>query len=461
MATVTSLGTGSGIDLEGMITKLMTVEQQPLTALQKKTTSYQSRISSLGTLKNALATLQSAAAAMTTSTGQTPISKFATYSASVADSTIASAATSTTATAGTYSLSNIVLATSQQISKSWSGLSVPASAGTLSIQVGSGAAVDVAISAGSSLANVATAINSSNAGISASIINDGTSDHLFLTAKETGAANTIAITGSGTGWTNSPFDRTAGGSTDSNGGWAATNASDATLNVNSIAITSASNTLTTAISGVTLNLLKAGSTTVTVSKDTTSSLQSALNAFVTAYNSANTTMASLGSYNATTKIAGALQGDAILRTAQGQVRSLLFNTPAGGTSAYQLLSDIGVSVAKDGSLSLDSAKLSKAITADYSGVTSLVTKIGDTYNTVLDNITGTTGTLVSATKNSTSMITSITKQQTALSTRLTRIEANYRKQFTALDTMLASMKNTSTYLTQQLASIASNSGSSS
>jgi len=460
MASVTSLGTGSGLDLEGLLTKLMSVEQQPLVALQKKQTSYESTISSLGSLKSVLASLQTAAAAMVPDTGTAAANKYVSYKTSVGDSTIATASASSSASVGTYSLTNIVLATAQQIQKT--GVTVPSGAGTLSIQVGTGTAVDVPISAGSSLSNVVSAINASNAGISASIVSsvvDGvTTDHLFLTSDTTGAANTISVTASGTGWTDSDFNY----STTTTNSWTQTEGTgtDASLSINGIATTSASNTLTTAISGLTINLAKAGSTTVTVTKDSTTNLTSVLNTFVTAYNSANTSMGSLGTYNATTKVAGALQGNATLRTAKTQLTNLLFDTVAGGSSDIQRLTDIGISLAKDGSLSLDTTKLNKAIASDYSGVANLVAKVGDAYDTTLDNIVGTSGSLVTATKSYTSMISDLTDRETVLTDRLTQIEARYRKQFSALDTLISNLKSTSDYLTQQLKSISSSSSSS-
>ena len=102
MASVTSLGVGSGLDLQGMLTKLMQVEQQPLTLLQNKQASYQSKISALGTLQSSLAALQTAAAGLTPSSTQTATEKFSSYSASVADTTIASASAAKGAVAGSY-----------------------------------------------------------------------------------------------------------------------------------------------------------------------------------------------------------------------------------------------------------------------------------------------------------------------------------------------------------------------
>ena len=448
MATVSSLGSGSGIDLEGLLTKLMTAEQAPLTALATKVTSTNTRISSLGTLNSALATLQTAAAAMKTSIGQTAASKYSTFSASVSDSTIATASTTTGAAAGTYKLTDIVLATAQQITKT--GVSAPTGAGLLSIQVGSGTAVSVTLGENSTLADVATAINESGAGITASIVTSGSTSYLTFTANDTGAANTITVTGTDTDG-GSTWQTAFGYSSSATNSWTQkTAAADASLKIDDVAVTSASNTLTS-ISGLSINLLKAGSTTVTVTKDSKTALTSALNAFVTAYNSANTTMGGLGAYNSTTKKAGALLGDSTLRTAQTQVRSLLFSNPTGGTSPYQLLSDIGVSVAKDGSLSVDSTKLNKAITADFTTVANMVAKVGAAYDTSLKAIVGTDGSIAAATKSANNTIKDLEARKTAISTRLTKIEATYRAQFTALDTLVAKMKTTSSYLTQQFA----------
>jgi len=448
MASVSSLGSGSGLALEELLTKLMTAEQAPLTALATKVTSTNTRISSLGTLNSALASLQTAAQAMKVNIGQTASQKYSTFSTSVADTTVATASTTTGAAAGTYSLTDIVLATAQQITKT--GATAPTAAGSLSIQVGSGTAVNVAIGENSTLSDVATAINSSGAGVTASIVTSGTTSYLTFTANDTGAANKITVTGSdtdgGTAW------QTAFGysSTAANSWTQKTAAADASLSIDGVAVTSASNTLTS-ISGLSVNLLKAGSTTVTVTKDSTTSLTSALNAFVTAYNSANSTMGGLGAYNATTKKAGALLGDSTLRTAQTTMRSQLFSNPTGGSSPYQLLSDIGVSVAKDGSLSVDSTKLNKAITADFTTVANLVAKVGAAYDTSLKAIVGTDGSIAAATKSANTTIKDLNKRQTAVSARLVSIEAIYRAQFTALDTLVAKMKTTSSYLTQQFA----------
>jgi len=481
MASVTSLGVGSGLDLQGMLTKLMQVEQQPLTLLQNKQASYQSKISALGTLQSSLAALQTAAAGLTPSSTQTATEKFSSYSASVADTTIASASAAKGAVAGSYSLEVSSLATAQRLVSPASAFvsastALNVDAGTLKIEFGKftpatttpvAAAtytpdatreLDISISANASLNDIRDAINAKNGGVSATIVTGTNGPQLVLTSLKEGTDNVMRLSGlTGTDAGNFNFDPLAPAvGTFSETAAGGRTASNAAFELNGIAGTSSTNAVTGVLDGVTLNLIKTNvgtPTTVTVSQNTTTGLTSALQAFVKAYNDSNSTMGGLGTYNATTKIAGALQGESSLRTAQGQVRSLLFGTTGDSASAYQRLSDIGVSVAKDGTLSLDTTKLNTAITSDFTGVANLVAKIGDTYNKTLEGIVGTTGSLVSATTGVTRMIKDLTNRQNVLSDRLTRIEASYRKQFTALDTLIASMNKTSTYLTQQLANL--------
>jgi len=481
MASVTSLGVGSGLDLQGMLTKLMQVEQQPLTLLQNKQASYQSKISALGTLQSSLAALQTAAAGLTPSSTQTATEKFSSYSASVADTTIASASAAKGAVAGSYSLEVSSLATAQRLVSPASAFvsastALNVDAGTLKIEFGKftpatttpvAAAtytpdatreLDISISANASLNDIRDAINAKNGGVSATIVTGTNGPQLVLTSLKEGTDNVMRLSGlTGTDAGNFNFDPLAPAvGTFSETAAGGRTASNAAFELNGIAGTSSTNAVTGVLDGVTLNLIKTNvgtPTTVTVSQNSTTGLTSALQAFVKAYNDSNSTMGGLGTYNATTKIAGALQGESSLRTAQGQVRSLLFGTTGDSASAYQRLSDIGVSVAKDGTLSLDTTKLNTAITSDFAGVANLVAKIGDTYNKTLEGIVGTTGSLVSATTGVTRMIKDLTNRQNVLSDRLTRIEASYRKQFTALDTLIASMNKTSTYLTQQLANL--------
>ena len=453
MATITSLGVGSGLDLGSIVSGLMAVEKQPLTALKTKQSTVESRISALGTLKSALASLQTAAGNLIPGTTQTLAEKFSSFTAKSADDTIATATAKSGVAATKYTLTNITLASAEQVRKTETALGIPSGtgSGTLSIKVGSGDSVDVSVNNGASLTDIAKAINSSKAGVTASVINDGTAKHLVITAKESGANNTISITGS-TGWEGFNF-RPSSASADTNSWVSQQAATSASVDVNGLTITSQSNTISDAVSGLSINLLKASSagTTINVTQDNTSSITSALNAFVTAYNTAASSMKSMGAYNATTKVAGALQGDAVLRSAQAQVSRLV--TAKYGTGDLQTLSDLGISLQKDGTLKLDSTKLNKAIENDFAAVSEMVSAVGTGFKTGLNSLIDSSGSVTSATESANRLVKELQKRQEAMQDRLDKIEERYVKQFSALDTMIAGFNQTSSSLASMLSAL--------
>lgn len=478
MATISTLGAGSGLDLAGIVSSLMTVEAQPLAALQKKEASFQSRISSLGSLKSTLSSLKTAAEALIPSTGQTAANKYASFKASVADTAIAGASASTGAVSGNYSLEVSSLAKAHRLTTPTTADALGKAAldagllagGSLSIDLGkldgstftadSTRSLSVTVAPGATLAEVRDAINAkaTDGRVSATIVNGTNGQQLVLSSAKTGNANVIKLSGiSGL-----DFDpATASGTLSQDAAKGGQAASDAAFNLNGIAATSSTNTVSDVLDGVTLTLQKTNigaPTTLTVTKDSTTNLTASINAFVTAYNDAAKATRTLGAYNSETKEAGALQGDSSLRGAQTQLRTLL-QTAAGGSSAYQTLSNIGVELQKDGTLKLDSTKLNNAVAADYAGVTTLVEKAGSVFKAGLENLVGTSGSITAATDSTNRMIKETQKRQEALSLRLTQIEARYTKQFASLDTLVAGMNQTSSWLTAQLANLPGSSNS--
>ena len=245
---------------------------------------------------------------------------------------------------------------------------------------------------------------------------------------------------------------------------------DATLTVDGVAMTKSSNTITDAIRGVTLNLLTVPvsgvASTLTITNDN-SALSSGIQAFVTAYNSTSTLLSSLLSYDPTTGKAGALQSEGAVRSIQADLNSALQTLTHG--SGLNGLSDIGVSFQRDGSLAFDSTKLDTALSDPTKNVKTLL--IGSTPNSTTDGVANkinnalnmfleSSGTLTARTDGLNQELTDFAKQRADLETRMTAIEATYRKKYSDLDTLIASMNQTSTYLTQQLASLPSISGSS-
>ena len=240
-------------------------------------------------------------------------------------------------------------------------------------------------STNNSLQGIMDAINKGNFGVTASIVSDGTTgtgatpNRLILTSTATGQSSTMKITLAGTG--TDPADPALVGllSYDPGGVQSLsqkTAASNTKATVNGIDVTSSSAGISGAITGVTISALKVGSSTLTVSKDT-ASLNSAVNGFVKAYNDLSTQMTALGGYNADTQTGGPLLGDATLRNLQASIRRQLSSSITGlQGSSLTNLSQIGISFQKDGTLTLDSTKLQKAIDSNYNDIAGLFAAVG-------------------------------------------------------------------------------------
>ena len=166
-------------------------------------------------------------------------------------------------------------------------------------------------------------------------------------------------------------------------------------------------------------------------------------------------MKNLGNYDAATKKASTLTGDATLRSAQTQLRNTLFSANGGSNPDLQLLSDLGVSVQTDGSLKLDSSKLTAAITSDFAGVATLVASIGTKFKATASGLVSAGGPVSARIDGINTSVKEITKRRDEWTLRLQKIESNYRRQFTALDVQLSKLQSTSASLTQQLAGLAS------
>jgi flagellar hook-associated protein 2 len=388
---LSSVGIGSGLDVTGIVSQLMTLEQRPLTALATKEAKYQAQISAYGSVKGALSTFQSAVAALATP------AKFSAVKASVSDATVATVTTSSNSAAGSYSLEVQTLAQAQKLkSGTFAASSTTVGSGKLTISFGTydedtftlnpdKATKEITIAAGQgSLAGIRDAINAANAGVSAAIVNDGTGYRLTVSSKDSGIANAvrIAVTDDDATHTDTAglsqlaFDaRTLSGVTNLTQTVAAQNAK---VMIDGILITKPSNTISDAIEGVTLTLLKTNTpaaTALTVARDT-SGIQASVQSFVKAYNDLNKTLTDLTKFNAETKTASTLTGDSTVRSLQTQLRNT-FNTAlptAGG--GLRALSDVGITFQTDGTLKLDATKLTTALADPTKDVSTLFAAVG-------------------------------------------------------------------------------------
>lgn len=395
---LSSAGIGSNLDVEGIVSKLMSVEQQPLALLQKKETSYQAKLSGFGTLKGALSQFQTAVK------GLADISKFQASKASVADPLVASVTSNASAAPGSYALKVTQLAQAQKLVAGGVASQVaPIGSGVISFDFGTvsggtfdsvtgkytGAAFATAGAgiktvtidpSNNSLSGIRDAINKAGIGVTASIVNDGGSTpyRLALSSTATGqassmkisVADTIPDTGLSALLNNDPAGSQALAQTAA--------AQNALLTIDGIAVSKASNAVSDVITGVTFNLLKENpltATAITVTRDT-AAVTASVGAFVKAYNDISQTLRDAAAYNPATKQAAVLNGEATVRTIASQVRGLMTNSVAGGAGAFSRLSEIGVSLGKDGLLAVDATKLNKAMTSNFDDLASLFATTG-------------------------------------------------------------------------------------
>ena len=226
------------------------------------------------------------------------------------------------------------------------------------------------------------AINAANVGVSASIVGDGSATpyHLVLSSSKTGESSSLKITSSG-----EDASITSLLSYDPAGVQNFTEVStaqNAALTVNGISISSASNSVTGAIQGVSLGLSKVGSTSISVSANSTA-VQASITSFVKAYNDLNNTIKNLTAYDATTKKAGLLLGDATTQSVQDQIRRTLSTAVNGLGGGVTSLAQIGITFQKDGSLAVDSGKLSTALSTKFTDVGGLFASLGSTSDSLI------------------------------------------------------------------------------
>lgn len=442
----------SSLDVNSIVTQLMELEKQPLKVLDTKEASYQAKISAYGTVKSALASLQSAVQTLTQP------NTFKTLGITSSDLTVVSGSANTEAAPGTYNVvvDKIAKAHTVRSNGAYTSTSATFNTGTLSIKVGSGSAVNIDItSSNNSLSNIRNAINNSGAGVSATIVNDGTNQRLVLTSKTMGSTGAITVTAtdSGSGGSNALSDLASASLVEIQP------AADAQFTVNGLSVTRNSNTISDVVQGLTLTLGKEGSSTVTVAKNATPAV-TAVTAFVTAYNAVVAQNSALTAYDATNEAASILTGDATVRSIQSKLSGLVNSSVSGVSGDISRLSQVGVSLQKDGTLKLDTSKLTAALNDPDKDVASLFSQttsgnkgIAVQFNDWLSQATGSGGILASRIDGLTGSISGLDDRRDAINTRLVTIEARYRAQYSALDALISSMSSTSSFLEQQLDSL--------
>ena len=384
----TFLGVASGLPLETLVSKLMAVENLPVTQLQSQKKNNSTKISAYAAVSSSLSLFQSALNSLTKP------GVYNTLTASQSNNTYFTASASASALPGKYNIEVKSLAAAQSLSsKAYATTTSSVGSGVVNIQFGTAdgngsfstnanaPALSVTLdSSNNTLTGLANAINAANRGVTAAIVNDGSGYRLTLTSTNTGTANSMKISttpADGSGLSDLNYDPAA----NANLVTQTQKATDAVIKVNGLQISNSSNTITDAIQGVTLNLTQAAasgstlSTSLSIARDY-SGLTSAIQGFVSAYNSASSGMNSLSAFDTQSGTGKPLNGDSTVRVMQAGMRAVLSNSLKHAGGGMSNLVDIGISFQKDGSLGLDASKLQKALADPAKNIASLFTTMG-------------------------------------------------------------------------------------
>jgi flagellar hook-associated protein 2 len=480
---ISSPGIGSGLDVNTLVSKLMSLEQRPLVALQSRATQVQNEISAFGKISSQLDSLRTVAG---------DLAKAATWgarTATISDAKVASVSSTTSAAAGQYSLEVTHLAAAHRLASAAYGASTaPVGTGTLTIDVGAWSGTNFTAASGTSpivvpidssnntLAGVRDAINAkANGAVRASIVTDTSGSRLVITSSATGAASALRVVatdddGIHTDSTGLSALAYAGDTTASAPGLKQVQAAqDALLKVDGLVVQSATNTVAGAVEGLTINLTGANPgapVTIGVAVDSQASTD-LVNKFVTAYNDSVKLFAGYLKIDAAGKNDGTLQSDAGARSLGASLRSLATRQLPSG--ALTCLSQAGIALQRDGTLSVNATKLAKAL---ESGPTDLATLFGTAgggvagaqgiavgFKTSLDKALAAGGTLKLRTENLNDRLKANQRQQDTQQARLDQVQTRLLRQYTALDGQLAQMQTISSSLTQSLAVLTANQSS--
>ncbi|MCP1420412.1 flagellar hook-associated protein 2 [Pseudomonas laurylsulfativorans] len=456
-------GLGSGLDIGAIVTALVNADKSAKqTQIDTQTKTNTLRISGVGSLKSALTAFQTAL----TNLGSKTNPAFSGFSATSGTPSILGVTSDNTAVAGSYSIVVNNLATSSKVaSASFAGGAASAiPSGTLKISQ-NGTDYDVTIPANATLQSTRDAINSAQAsnGISANIVTDSTgASRLVISSNKTGAGSDLKVSGI----TGLEIDGTVPmGSSPTASSSGAVNgiAVDAALTIDGLAVTSKSNTVTGAVSGLTLNLTSASTgtppaaATVTVATNTTG-LQTSIQSFVDSYNTLMNTINSLSKATADADgkltVQAAFTGDSMPRALISDIRGVLTAPGAGGPLA--VLSQLGVMTdEKTGNLAFNSTTFNKAMTTGgMSGqVQQLFNGTNDTngllarMGAAIKPYVSTGGLLDQRNTNLQSLTKNLTNQQLALDLRVANMTKTLTAKYNAMDLLVGQMKATATSIT--------------
>ncbi|WP_067099950.1 flagellar filament capping protein FliD [Marinomonas atlantica] len=465
--SVTSLGVGSGLDLESLVRNMVSVQRDSRVAsYNDKISDYKSEVSSYGAVRSAMEKFQESVSSLN------DVSLFNGRTATMeqpSSGDIVSVTADSDASNGSYNISVEQLSQGSR-SVSAQGLfssasdEVSASGGELTYTAGS-ETFSINVAAGATLEELRNQINdaSDNFGVSANLVDDGSGNvYLSLTSEVSGAGNDLVVQ-SGDASLDSVASVAAGGGAGGLSIAAGNEAKDAIIDVDGITIRSDSNKFDSAVSGLEIEVLAVSALDSGGNPETAKAeigfdvdaVQETLENFVSSYNSL------LSVFDKQTKAGESLNGSSMIRNIESSLNSDLM-TEFTGAGTLSSIFDIGIEMDdKTGNLSLDSTKFSDAMSGSYDDVATLFSGdagLGNIMDQYLDNFTGSGG-LINTIVDSTNESVSDTEGQLEnYEYRMEQYEQRLRDQFTQLDSLLASMNSNGNYLMSQLSSLSNNNG---
>lgn len=478
MAGISGIG-GSGLDIDSIVTKMVAAEKAPkqdqLNATQTKATA---QLTAIGSLKGAISEFQTALTTLNSPTS------FQARAVTLSKSDYLTATASTSASVGSYQVAVTQLAGSSKVALA----SVPATStttasdgtkssspttfgkGTLSIKIGDTKLSDIQVDAtNNTLSGIRDAINKAgqSQGISASVVNDDTGSRLVLSSTKTGDGNDISVSVSGDdgsgkqSLTKLAYTPSSSDSSDPAAAHSLSKAKSAQMTIDGLKVTSASNTVSNAVDGLSFTLKATTPTdspmTVGVGQDE-SGVKGNIQKFVDAYNKlmgvikTQTSVTKVGDNSS--PIAAALVGDATARGLTTTIRGEL--STMQGTGAVKALADLGITTQKDGTLAVDDTKLSKMVSSNFSDLSGFFTGdqgIAARLKGKLDPYTMTNGILEQRSNSLSDTLKKVDAQTATLNTRMTALSDRLYKQYNAMDQLYSSLSTTASSLSQQLAAM--------
>ena len=447
MSGISFSGLSTGIDTASMIDQLVSLERVNINQMNQRKSNYQSQISIVRNLNSKLQTLQTRAKDLDT------LEEFLAYESSTSDEDAIGISATGKANPGSYSIAVENLATAERrYSKGFSAEDVAgvAGAGTLSIQVGDGDAVDITVEATDTLESIVSKINSADVEASAGILYDGTSYFIQISGTQTGLENALTITESGATLDMDLDDASAN---------IVQNAGDAKIIMDTFTIYSASNEVTSAIPGATLSLNSETTENVNITISANSkAIQDKIKGFVDAYNDVVSLIHNEFRFDGEAKGAGRLTGDSTLRSVQMQLNQVISSSIENLPGGFKALSQLGIKSDQSGDLKINSSTLSEAIAKDARGVAELfagtsdhkVDGLGDTLNDLIETFVDYSAGVLTAKINGMnrsvdSINTSIERQEEYIQ----KYEDKLRAQFTSMEVTMSSLMSQSNYLASQ------------